>query len=68
MLYIFLIIYFFTKKDIKKLFQAIFNVNIISINTCILPGKIRNLGKFKGIKNSYKRVFVKLLCFLIIFK
>ena len=48
-----------------KIFQEVFDVKVISINTYILPGKKRRLGKFNGFKNSYKRAFITILCFLI---
>ena len=58
-----LIVYSISKPDIKKIFQEVFDVKVVSINTYILPGKKRRLGKFNGFKNSYKRAFVTLLCF-----
>ena len=52
-----------SKLEIKAVIQKVFNVKVISINSYILPGQSRRLGKFFGLKNSYKRVFVKILCF-----
>ena len=57
--------YFFNKKELKALLQEIFDVKVVSINTYILPGKKRRLGKFEGFKTSYKRVFVTLLGLLL---
>lgn len=48
------------KKTIKETLEKVFNVKIMSVNTYILPGKQRRLGKFKGFKNSYKRAVVYL--------
>ena len=48
------------KLEIKSLIQEVFDVKVISVNTSIKPGKSRRLGKFEGLKNSYKRVFVTL--------
>nr|YP_010700222.1 ribosomal protein L23 [Euglena deses]WCH63366.1 ribosomal protein L23 [Euglena deses] len=50
-----------TKLKIKLIVEEVFDVKIVSINTYLLPGKSRRLGKFKGLKNSYKRVFLKIL-------
>lgn len=55
------IIYFFTKTDIKDSFKKIFDVEIKSINTCILSRKAHRLGKFKGFKNYYKKALITLL-------
>lgn len=48
------------KLEIKSLIQEVFGVKVISVNSYIRPGKTRRLGKFEGLKNSYKRVFVTL--------
>lgn len=53
-----------SKAQIKSIIQTIFNVKVVSINSYISPGKSRRLGKFFGLKNSYKRVFVKIVCFI----
>nr|YP_009145481.1 ribosomal protein L23 [Monomorphina parapyrum]AKL78954.1 ribosomal protein L23 [Monomorphina parapyrum] len=50
----------FDKKQLKSIIQEVFDVEVVFINTYILPGKKRRLGKFEGFKNSYKRVFVTL--------
>jgi large subunit ribosomal protein L23 len=52
-----------TKNELKAIIQQVFDVEVLSINTYILPGKKRRLGKFEGFKNSYKRAFVTLLRF-----
>nr|YP_009145525.1 ribosomal protein L23 [Trachelomonas volvocina]AKL82438.1 ribosomal protein L23 [Trachelomonas volvocina] len=49
-----------TKKEIVKLFTELFNVKVLSVNSLILSPKRRRLGRYKGVKNSYKRVFVSL--------
>nr|YP_007317213.1 ribosomal protein L23 [Monomorphina aenigmatica]AFZ88815.1 ribosomal protein L23 [Monomorphina aenigmatica] len=46
------------KKDISKILEDLFGVKVLSVNSYILPGKKRRLGKFEGFKNNYKRVFV----------
>ncbi len=49
-----------TKPQIKKLFEKLLNVNIISINTHIPPRKKQRVGVTKGYRPQYKRVIVTL--------
>lgn len=49
-----------SKTQIKSIIQKVFDVKVVDINTYLLPGKSRRLGKFLGLKNSYKRVFIKI--------
>jgi large subunit ribosomal protein L23 len=49
-----------TKTEIKFVVEKIFNVTIININTCILPFKMRRVGKFAGRRSTYKKAYVKL--------
>jgi len=49
-----------TKTEIKYILEKIFNVNIISVNTCILPIKKRKVGRFLGNRSQYKKTYVKL--------
>nr|YP_009144919.1 ribosomal protein L23 [Euglenaria anabaena]AKJ83366.1 ribosomal protein L23 [Euglenaria anabaena] len=48
------------KSDVKSIIEQLFNVKVLSVNTYVMSGKKRRLGKFEGYKNVYKRVFVKL--------
>jgi len=49
-----------TKPQIKKLFEKLLNVNIVSINTHIPPRKKLRVGVNKGYRPQYKRVIVTL--------
>ena len=49
-----------TKTQIKYIIENIFKVNIIQVNTCILPTKTRRVGKFTGNRPIYKKAYVKL--------
>lgn len=49
-----------TKTEIKYILEKIFNINIISVNTCILPIKKRKVGRFLGNRSQYKKTYVKL--------
>lgn len=54
-------IYLISKGEVKKAIENVFNVKVLSVNTSILAGKKRRLGKFQGVKNTYKRAFVTLV-------
>jgi large subunit ribosomal protein L23 len=49
-----------TKTQIKKLFENLFEVNVISINTHIPPRKRVRSGASVGYKAQYKRVILTL--------
>jgi len=49
-----------TKPQIKKLFEKLLSVNIISMNTHIPPRKKMRVGVNKGFRPQYKRVIVTL--------
>ena len=49
-----------SKPQIKKLFENLFEVNVISINTHIPPRKKVRVGASQGYKPRYKRVILTL--------
>ncbi len=49
-----------TKPQIKKLFETLFSVNIVRINTLIPPKKSLRFAMSSGFKPSYKRVILTL--------
>lgn len=49
-----------TKTQLKYIIEKIFNVNIIGVNTCILPTKTRRVGRYIGKRPLYKKAYVKL--------
>lgn len=49
-----------TKTQIKKLFETLFEVNVIGINTHIPPRKTVRVGLARGYRPSYKRVIITL--------
>jgi large subunit ribosomal protein L23 len=48
------------KTEIKYIIEKIFNVTILEVNTCILPVKMKRVGRFSGKKPRYKKTYVKL--------
>jgi len=49
-----------TKIQIKYIIENIFKVNIIQVNTCILPTKTRRVGRSIGKRSTYKKAYIKL--------
>lgn len=49
-----------TKDEIKKAIEFLFNVKVISVNTCNRPTKYRRVGKFVGHRSNYKKTIVTL--------
>ena len=48
------------KPQIKALFEKVFNVNVVSVNTYIAPMKKKRVGFNQGYKPRYKRAIIKL--------
>jgi large subunit ribosomal protein L23 len=49
-----------TKPQIKKLFEKLFNVNIVSVNTHIPPRRRLRVGMAQGYKPTFKRAIITL--------
>jgi large subunit ribosomal protein L23 len=49
-----------TKTQIKKLFESLFEVNVISVNTHIPPRKTVRVGVNRGYRPAYKRAIITL--------
>lgn len=49
-----------TKPQIKKLFETLFNVNIMAVNTHIPPRRRLRVGMAQGYKPTYKRAIITL--------
>jgi large subunit ribosomal protein L23 len=48
------------KVEIKKAIEAIFNVNVLSVNTVNVLPKFKRMGKYEGYKPAYKKAVVKI--------
>lgn len=48
------------KVEIKKAVEAIFKVNVLSVNTVNVLPKFKRMGKHEGFKPAYKKAVVKL--------
>ena len=47
-----------TKPQIKKVFENLFQVNVIAVNTHLPPVEKKRLGRQQGYKTRYKRVII----------
>ncbi len=48
------------KTEIKKAVENLFNVKVESINTMIVKGKKKRMGRFSGYRPNWKKALVKL--------
>lgn len=48
------------KFEIKEAVEALWNVNVVSVNTSLLKGKVKNFGRRRGKQNDTKRAIVRL--------
>lgn len=49
-----------TKREIKKAIEALLEVNVVSVRTVNVKGKLKNFGKRKGKRNDWKKAYVRL--------
>jgi len=48
------------KVEIKKAVEAVFNVEVIKVNTINVLRKAKKVGKYAGLKAGYKKAIVQL--------
>lgn len=48
------------KAQIKKAIESLFNVKVEAINTMIVKGKKKRMGRFTGYRPNWKKAIVKL--------
>ncbi|MFH1018468.1 MAG: 50S ribosomal protein L23 [Pseudomonadota bacterium] len=49
-----------TKLEIKNAVEKAFNVKVLHVNTMIVPGKVKKMGKFEGKQANWKKAVVTL--------
>ncbi len=49
-----------TKGQIKEAVETLFKVNVLNVNTSIMPGKKRRLGVHQGYRSDWKKAIIKL--------
>jgi ribosomal protein L23 len=57
--YIFLVDKKLKKKIIRNIFETLFKIKIIKLNSCILPKKIKKKNKTIGILTNYKKIYIR---------
>ena len=58
--YVFLVDPKATAPEIKKAIHAIYNVDVVRVNTIQVKSKVRRLGRSIGTKSGYKKAIVTL--------
>ena len=48
------------KIDVKRAVEAMFDVQVIKINTTSVRGKVKRLGRFVGRRSNWKKAIVTL--------
>ena len=48
------------KIEIKNAVEAIFKVDVLSVNTINVLPKFKRMGKYEGYKSAYKKAIVKI--------
>jgi large subunit ribosomal protein L23 len=50
-----------TKPQIKKAVEMLFKVTVLSVNTIVVKGKKKRMGKFAGYRSDWKKAVVKIM-------
>ncbi len=58
--YAFLVDRHANKHQIKAAIEKIFRVHVASVQTVIMPGKVKRLGRFEGKTPTWKKAVIKL--------
>jgi large subunit ribosomal protein L23 len=48
------------KAEIKDAVEKLFNVKVVGINTSVVKGKKKRMGKFSGYQSDWKKAIVRL--------
>jgi len=48
------------KTEIKKAIEELFNVDVVKVNTLMVKGKVKRLGKTEGRRPNWKKAIVTL--------
>lgn len=58
--YVFEVVNKSTKPEIKKAIEKLFNVKVLSVNTMVVKGKFKRMGKHAGYQSDWKKAIVRL--------
>jgi large subunit ribosomal protein L23 len=48
------------KAQIREAVEKLFNVKVVSINTMIVKGKKKRMGRYAGYRSNWKKAIVRL--------
>ena len=48
------------KTQIRQAVEKLFGVHVLSVNTAVIPGKKRRVGRFTGMRPTWKKAMVML--------
>ncbi len=48
-----------TKHQIKEAVEKLFNIDVASVHTVVMPGKVKRLGRFAGKTPRWKKAIVE---------
>ena len=48
------------KKDVKEAIEKVFSVKVLGVNTHIVPGKIKKMGRHAGRRPTRKKAYITL--------
>jgi large subunit ribosomal protein L23 len=57
--YVFEVVKSAKKPEIKKAIEALFSVNVMAVNTMIVKGKKKRMGRNAGYRSDWKKAIVK---------
>lgn len=49
-----------TKPQIREAVEKLFGVNVVSVNTMVVKGKLKRMGKFSGYRPDWKKAVVRI--------
>lgn len=49
-----------TKREIKKAIESLLEVDVVSVRTVNVKGKVKNFGRRKGKRNDWKKAYIRL--------
>lgn len=58
--YVFEVLSNANKVDIQRAVEAMFDVEVVKVNTSTMHGKIKRLGRFQGRRSNWKKAVVTL--------
>lgn len=48
------------KHEIKKAIEELFKVDVDSVRTIVMPGKVKTMGRYEGKTPTWKKAIIKL--------